>query len=99
MILENNKIIHIGKEYINALYIFLQILEKKKAEIETNQRDISALKQELQQMTQMLHTYEQAISEKESNIQRMKAELTDLSRMRDMIFELTAKKKDDLNSS
>ncbi|EFN82611.1 uncharacterized protein LOC105185017 [Harpegnathos saltator] len=75
------------------------ILEKKKAEIETNQRDISALKQELQQMTQMLHTYEQTISEKEGNIQRMKAELTDLSRMRDMIFELTAKKKDDLNSS
>lgn len=86
-----------GSQYL--VCSVLQILEKKKAEIETNQRDISALKQELQQMTQMLHTYEQTISEKEGNIQKLKAELTDLSRMRDMIFELTAKKKDDLNSS
>ncbi|KMQ95178.1 protein cip2a [Lasius niger] len=76
-----------------------QILEKKNAEIETNQGDISALKQEIQQMVQMLQTYEQTISEKEKNIQRMKTELVDLSRMRDMIFELTAKNKDDLNSS
>lgn len=29
----------------------------------------------------------------------MKAELMDLSRMRDMIFELTAKKKEDLSTS
>lgn len=50
-------------------------------------------------MVQMLQTYEQTISEKEKNIQRMKTELVDLSRMRDMIFELTAKNKDDLNSS
>ncbi|XP_029668888.1 uncharacterized protein LOC115238883 [Formica exsecta] len=76
-----------------------QILEKKNAEIETNQNDISALKQEIQQMVQMLQMHEQTISEKEKNIQRMKTELVDLSRMRDMIFELTAKKKDDLNSS
>lgn len=46
----------------------------------------------------MLHTYEQTISEKEKNIERMKGELKELSRMRDMIFELTAKNKDD-NSS
>ncbi|KAL6439326.1 hypothetical protein ACFW04_003886 [Cataglyphis niger] len=76
-----------------------QILEKKNAEIETNQNDISALKQEIQQMVQMLQMHEQTILEKENNIQRMKTELIDLSRMRDMIFELTAKKKDDLNSS
>lgn len=50
-------------------------------------------------MTQMLQTYQQTISEKDGNIQRMKLELTELSRMRDMIFELTAKNKDDLNSS
>ncbi|XP_072765120.1 protein CIP2A homolog L [Anoplolepis gracilipes] len=76
-----------------------QILEKKNAEIETNQNDISALKQEIQQIQQMLRTHEQTISEKERAIQRMKTELIDLSRMRDMIFELTAKNKDDLNSS
>lgn len=74
-------------------------MERRNAEIDANQRDISALKQEVQQMTQMLQTYEQAISEKEENIGRMRSELNDLSRMRDMIFELTAKKKDDLNSS
>ncbi|GAB1866513.1 Protein KIAA1524-like protein [Camponotus japonicus] len=76
-----------------------QILEKKNAEIEINQSNISALKQEIQQMVQMLQTHEQTILEKEKDNQRMKAELTDLSRMRDMIFELTAKNKDDLNSS
>lgn len=43
--------------------------------------------------------YEQNIAQKDETIQRMKAELTDLSRMRDMIFELTAKKKDDLNAT
>ncbi|XP_032683852.1 uncharacterized protein LOC116850095 isoform X1 [Odontomachus brunneus] len=93
---ELNKVVQKMKDSLSKKE---QILEKKKAEIETNQRDISALKQELQQMTHMLHTYEQTISEKEGNISKMKAELTDLSRMRDMIFELTAKKKDDLNSS
>lgn len=77
----------------------LQILEKKNAEIEANQNDISALKQEIQQMTQMLQTYEQTISEKDENIHRLKTELVDLSRMRDMIFELTAKNKDDLGST
>lgn len=50
-------------------------------------------------MTHLLQTYEQTISEKENNIQRMKGELKELSRMRDMIFELTAKNKDDINSS
>lgn len=50
-------------------------------------------------MMQMLQTHEQTISEKEKDIQRMKTELIDLNRMRDMIFELTAKNKDDLNSS
>ncbi|KYQ57917.1 Protein CIP2A [Trachymyrmex zeteki] len=76
-----------------------QILEKKSAEIEANQSDISALKQEIEQMKHILQTSQQTISEKEKNIQRMKGELKELSRMRDMIFELTAKNKDDLNSS
>lgn len=74
-------------------------MEKKSAEIETNQNDISALKQEIQQMTHRLQTYEQTVAEKDRTVQRMKGELKDLSRMRDMIFELTAKNKDDLNSS
>lgn len=50
-------------------------------------------------MKHILQTSQQTISEKEKNIQRMKGELKELSRMRDMIFELTAKNKDDLNSS
>lgn len=74
-------------------------MEKKNAEIEANQSDISALKQEIQQMTHMLQTYEQTISEKERSIQRMKGELNELSRIQDMIFQLTAKNKDDMSSS
>ncbi|KAG7209026.1 hypothetical protein KM043_015191 [Ampulex compressa] len=76
-----------------------QIIEVKSTEIESNHKDISALKQETQQLMQLVHTYEQNIAEKESNIQKLKTELTDLSRMRDMIFELTAKKKDELNTT
>ncbi|XP_015172465.1 PREDICTED: uncharacterized protein LOC107064351 [Polistes dominula] len=76
-----------------------QIIELKNSEIEANQKDILALKQELQQLTKLTKSYEQTLAEKEQNIKRMTAELTDLSRMRDMIFELTAKKKDDLNAT
>ena len=45
-----------------------------------------------------MQKYEKNIAQKEETIKKMKAELMDLSRMRDMIFELTAKKKEDLNS-
>ncbi|XP_043518292.1 uncharacterized protein LOC122533033 [Frieseomelitta varia] len=75
-----------------------QVIELKTAEIQSNQKDISALKQEAQQLSQLLQKYEKNIAEKEEKIKKMKAELMDLSRMRDMIFELTAKKKEDLNS-
>lgn len=85
--------------YLLRRKILLQLLEKKNAEIETNQNDISALKQEIQQMAQLLQTYEQTMSEKDESIQKLKTELVDLSRMRDMIFELTAKNKDDLGST
>lgn len=70
-----------------------QTIEIKNSEIEANQKDILALKQELQQLTKLINNYEHAIAEKDQNIKRMNAELVDLSRMRDMIFELTAKKK------
>lgn len=75
-----------------------QVIELKIAEIQSNQKDISALKQETQQLSELVHTYEKSIAEKEEIIKKMKAELMDLSRMRDMIFELTAKKKEDLNT-
>lgn len=76
-----------------------QVIELKTAEIQSNQKDISALKQETQQLSQLVNTYEKNIAEKEETIKKMKAELMDLSRMRDMIFELTAKKKEDLSTS
>lgn len=75
-----------------------QVIELKTAEIQSNQKDISALKQETQQLSQLVNTYEKNIAEKEETIKKMKAELMDLSRMRDMIFELTAKKKEDLST-
>ncbi|XP_011872879.1 PREDICTED: uncharacterized protein LOC105564808 [Vollenhovia emeryi] len=76
-----------------------QLLEEKNAEIGANRSDISALKQESQQMTRMLQTYEQTTAEKDEQLTRLKTELKELSRMRDMIFELTAKNKDDIDSS
>ncbi|CAK9795871.1 Protein CIP2A [Anthophora quadrimaculata] len=76
-----------------------QVIELKSAEIQSNQKDISALKQETHQLSQLVHTYEKNIAEKEEALNKMRADLTDLSRMRDMIFELTAKKKEDLNTS
>lgn len=77
----------------------MQIIEEKNAEIASVQDDKGALKQEMQQMTHQCHKYQGIIKEKEEMIQKLKSELTDFSRMRDMIFELTAKKKEDLNSS
>ena len=63
------------------------------------QDDKAALKQEMQQMTHQCHRFQGIIKEKEEMIQKLKSELIDYSRMRDMIFELTAKKKEDLNST
>lgn len=71
----------------------------KTAEIQSSHKDISALKQEAQQLSQLVNKYEQIIAEKEEALAKLRMELTDLSRMRDMIFELTAKKKEDLNNS
>ncbi|XP_024941774.1 uncharacterized protein LOC107268725 isoform X2 [Cephus cinctus] len=76
-----------------------QIIEEKNKEIATNQKDVAALKQEIQQLARQCHSYESTIAEKEESIRKMKGELTDLSRMRDMIFELTAKKKDDISAT
>ncbi|XP_015512989.2 protein CIP2A homolog [Neodiprion lecontei] len=76
-----------------------QLLEEKNREIASNQNHISALKQELQEQAEQCYNREKALSEKEECIERMKGELSDLSRMRDIIFELTAKKKEDLNTS
>ncbi|XP_034189018.1 uncharacterized protein LOC117608268 [Osmia lignaria lignaria] len=93
---EISKLLHKMQDQLNKKD---QVIEQKTAEIQSNQKDISALKQESQQLLQLVHTYEQNIAEKEETINKMKAELTDLSRMRDMIFELTAKKKEDLSTS
>ena len=61
-----------------------------------NQSDIAALNQEIKQQSQQCHSYQKTISQKEKEVQRLEKELNDLGRMRDMIYELTAKKKDDL---
>ncbi|XP_003702606.2 protein CIP2A [Megachile rotundata] len=92
---EISKLLHKMQEQLNKKE---QVIEQKTAEIQSNQKDISALKQETQQLLQLVHTYEQNIAEKEEALKKMSAELTDLSRMRDMIFELTAKKKEDLST-
>lgn len=53
------------------------------------------MKQEIEQLVNQCRKYEQIIAEKEENEQRTLSELVDLSRMRDMIYQLTAKKKTD----
>ena len=93
---ELSKLLHKMQEQLNKKE---QVIEFKDSEIQTNQKDISALQQETQQLSQLVHTYEQNISEKEESLTKLKSELVELSRMRDMIFELTAKKKEDLNTS
>nr|XP_033333504.1 uncharacterized protein LOC117224575 [Megalopta genalis] len=93
---ELSKVLHKMQDQLNKKE---QMIELKHAEIQSNQKDISALKQETQQLSQLVHTYEQTIAEREESLKKLRTELTDLSRMRDMIFELTAKKKEDLNTS
>ncbi|XP_054004140.1 uncharacterized protein LOC128890021 [Hylaeus anthracinus] len=93
---ELNKLLHKMQDQINKRD---QVIELKDTEIQSNQKDISALQQETQQLSQLVHKYEQNIAEKEASIEKMRLELMDLSRMRDMIFALTAKKKDDLSTS
>ncbi|XP_017760473.1 PREDICTED: uncharacterized protein LOC108550996 [Eufriesea mexicana] len=93
---ELSKLLHKMQDQLNKKD---QVIELKTTEIQSNQKDISALKQETQQLLQLVHTYEKNIAEKEETIKKMKAELMNLSRMRDMIFELTAKKKEDLSTS
>lgn len=86
-------------KYVNEFLVLGQVIEFKDSEIQSSQKDISALQQETQQLSQLVHTYEQNISEKEESLTKLRSELVELSRMRDMIFELTAKKKEDLNTS
>ncbi|XP_076281173.1 uncharacterized protein LOC143209438 [Lasioglossum baleicum] len=93
---ELSKVLHKMQDQLNKKE---QVIESKHTEIQTNQKDISALKQETQQLLQLVHSHEQTIAEREGSLSKLRAELTDLSRMRDMIFELTAKKKEDLNTS
>ncbi|XP_043472999.1 protein CIP2A homolog [Leptopilina heterotoma] len=76
-----------------------QIIEEKNVEITSLQEDKNALKQEMQQLSVQCNRLQVIIKEKEEIIQKYKSEVTDFSRMRDMIFELTAKKKEDLNST
>lgn len=53
----------------------------------------------MQQLSVQCNRLQALVQEKEETIQKYKSELTDFSRMRDMIFELTAKKKEDLNTT
>lgn len=70
-----------------------QEIQEKNREIESNQESMAALKQENEGLLRTCKSYEQTIAEKEDNVERMTSELVDLSRMRDMIYQLTAKKK------
>ncbi|XP_012256642.1 uncharacterized protein LOC105686413 [Athalia rosae] len=72
---------------------------KKDQLLEEKNKEISALKQEIQKQTEQCRNQEIALFQRDEVIQKMRDELSDLSRMRDMIFELTAKKKEDLNTS
>ncbi|XP_012273596.1 protein CIP2A [Orussus abietinus] len=74
----------------------IESLEKKIASFNEN---VSALRQEIDQLTKQGNTYQKVIAEKEESIKKLQNELTDLNRIRNIIFELTAKQKDESNAS
>ncbi|XP_034949167.1 uncharacterized protein [Chelonus insularis] len=76
-----------------------QTIEVKEKEIETYSESIAALKQENEQLMRQCRGYEQEIAEKEENNTKMIEEIKELSRMRDMIYQITAKKKDTQNET
>ncbi|KAF7989199.1 hypothetical protein HCN44_007729 [Aphidius gifuensis] len=76
-----------------------QEIQEKNREIESSQESMAALKQENEGLLRTCRNYEQTIAEKEDSVERMTSELVDLSRMRDMIYHLTAKKKDEKNET
>ncbi|XP_015120518.1 GRIP and coiled-coil domain-containing protein 2 [Diachasma alloeum] len=71
-----------------------QRIQERERENEALQEAMGALKQESAQLMRQCKSYETAITEKEETIKKLETELTDLSRMRDMIYSLTAQKKD-----
>lgn len=79
----------------NNIFNFFQVIEEKNKEISSIQKDIDALNQEIKQQAKQCLSYQKTIVEKEESVQKLSTELHNLSRMRDMIFEL-AKKKDGL---
>ncbi|XP_001606107.2 uncharacterized protein LOC100122500 [Nasonia vitripennis] len=89
---EITKLLQKAQEDINRKE---QIIEEKNREISSIQKDIEALNQEIEQQAKQCLSYQKTIVEKEESVQKLSTELHNLSRMRDMIFEL-AKKKDGL---
>ncbi|KAK0178636.1 hypothetical protein PV327_007512 [Microctonus hyperodae] len=76
-----------------------QIIEIKEKELAAGQEGMLALKQENEQLMRQCQSYEKTIAEKEENVQRLTNELIEFSRMRDMIYHLTAQKKDNQNET
>ncbi|XP_014215606.1 polyamine-modulated factor 1-binding protein 1 [Copidosoma floridanum] len=87
---EMSKLLHKMQESVNKKD---QIIEEKNKEIKSKEKDIVALNLEMKQQTQQCHNYQKALAEKEETVQKLSNELHSLSRMREMIFELTAKKE------
>ncbi|KAK0170801.1 hypothetical protein PV328_008599 [Microctonus aethiopoides] len=76
-----------------------QIIEIKEKELAAGQEGMLALKQENEQLMRQCQSYEKTIAEKDENVQKLTNELIEFSRMRDMIYHLTAKKKDNQNET
>ncbi|KAJ8680087.1 hypothetical protein QAD02_015874 [Eretmocerus hayati] len=87
---EMKKLLHKMQESANKKD---QTIEEKNREITSYQKDLVALNQEIKQQAQLCHEYQKTIASKEESVQKLQNELHGLSRMRDMIFELTAKKE------
>ncbi|XP_026666939.1 uncharacterized protein LOC108621991 [Ceratina calcarata] len=95
MVNKNHELNKLLKKLQDQLNKNNQVIESKTEEIQLHQRRISELQQKNEKLSESVRTYEKEIAEMGGTIQQLREELVDLSRMRDAIFQLTAKKKEE----
>lgn len=67
------------------------MLEAKEKKIASNRDEINALQQEIEMFKEQCSRNQQSLEQTEKELAKLKAELMDMTRMRDMIIEITKK--------
>lgn len=65
-------------------------MEEKDKEIASKEKNIVALNLEIKQQIEQFQQNQKVLAEKENEVQKLSNDLKNLSRMREMIYELTA---------